>query len=168
MTSRDTSRPGHARRLEARPTGWWSSVHALSVDGRPYGRVRGRWFSENMDIELADGAGLQLKRRGFFGGRFELTRTGGAGVVAAADRDRFLSRGWSLELGTGPARLESAGIFNCAYLVRRAGETLARVDRLGWFRRGWIAVAERDLGETDLLLVGLVYHTILDRRRRSS
>ncbi len=154
-------------RLECRSPSCFSSRYVLKLDGRPHGQFSGRWFSERIDIRMTDRRNLHLKKAGWLGSHFQLWGASDPQILGEADREGFLSSAWGLKLTVGPARLVSAGFFNSAYLLEQQGRRTARVDRIGFCEGGWYVEGDRDLALTDLLLVGLIYHTILERRRNS-
>ena len=152
--------------LKARSRSCLSAVYVLKLDDRPFGQFRGRWFSEAVDIHLVGRANVRLKKVGIFGSHFELIDSDTGAVLGAADRPGFLSRAWNLRLSGGRATLKSAGLFNSGYhVVDERGKSIAEVNRVGLCEGGWW-VHTHSLEPTDLVLVGLIYHTILERHRR--
>ena len=149
--------------LEALSPSCWSDLYVLKLDGRPWGEYRGRWFSEGVDIHLIGRRQLRLDKAGWLGSRFALTDASDGRVLAAADRSGVFTSAWDLHLSNGPARLASAGWFNTGYRVVQSGGALAEVNRVGLCNGGWAVGNGGALLETDLLFVGLIYHTILRR-----
>jgi len=148
--------------LEALSPSCWSDLYVLKLDGRPWGEYRGRWFSEGVDIHLIGRRQLRLDKAGWLGSRFALTDASDGRVLAAADRSGVFTSAWDLHLSNGPARLASAGWFNTGYRVIQGGRALAEINRVDFCNRGW-AVDGESLQDTDLLFIGLIYHTILRR-----
>ena len=68
-----------------------------------------------------------------------------------------------MQLSNGPAQLVSAGWFNTGYRVVQAGWASAEINRVGLCNGGWAIADKGSLQETDLLFIGLIYHTILRR-----
>ena len=152
--------------LEARSPSCFSGRYVLKLDGRPRGEYRGRWFSEGVDIRLTGRLRLHLQKASWLGSHFNLTDTNGD-VLAEANRSGFLTSAWDLKLSTGAARLVSAGLFNTGFNVLQSGQTTGTVNRVGMCEGGWRVEGQVAFAETDLLFIGLVYHTILERRRSS-
>jgi hypothetical protein len=153
-------------RLEARSPSCFSDHYVLKLNGRSIGEYRGRWCSENIEIRLLGRHRLHLRKSSWLGSNFKLMEYDGK-VLAEANRSGMFTSAWELALSTGPARLVSAGIFNTAYRVEQGGQTLARADQLEMCTGAWAVESEGRLGEMDLLFIGLIYCTILERRRSS-
>ena len=153
--------------LEARSPSCFSNHYVLKLDGQPQGDYRGRWFSEGIDIHLRGRRRLHLEKRSWIGSHFRLTDESG-NVLAEANRSGFFTSAWDLALSNGPARLVSAGLFNTGYAVVQASQKAAEVNRIGMCEGGWFVRDQGTLEDTDLLFIGLIYRTILERRRRSS
>jgi hypothetical protein len=152
-------------RLDAEAASCFSSTFVLKLDGRPAGKFEGRWLGEGIDLSLLERRRLRFEKVGWVGSRFRLMAEDGESPVAEADRSGFFTSGWDLTLSVGPAQMVRAGWFTTGYVVRRGGEDVALVDRAGVCARGWF-VEGAGLREEDLILIGLVYHTI--KRRESS
>jgi hypothetical protein len=146
----------------------WSDLYVLKLDGRPWGEYRGRWFSECVDIHLAGRRQLRLEKAGWLGSQFTLTDTADRRSLAKADRSGVFTSAWDLRLSTGPARLVSAGWFNTGYRVLQGGRAVAEINRVGLCNGGWAVGDVGALQETDLLFIGLIYHTILRRNASST
>jgi hypothetical protein len=149
--------------LEAVSPSCWSNQYVLKLDGRPWGEFRGRWFSECIDIRLTGHHQLHLEKASWLGSRFALTDTANGQVVAAADRSGVFTSAWDLRLSNGPGRLVSAGWFNTGYRVLQGGRALAEVNRIDLCNGGWAVGDGGSLQKSDLLFIGLIYHTILRR-----
>ena len=150
-------------KLEAISPSCWSDLYVLKLDGRPWGEYRGRWFSECVDIYLTGAVGSACEKSVGWGSRFRLTDAATGEYLGSADRSGMFTIAWDLRLSSGSARLVSAGWFNTGYRVVQGGRILAEINRVGLLQRrlgdqviGW-------LRNTDLLFIGLIYHTILRR-----
>jgi hypothetical protein len=152
--------------LEARAESCFSSTFVLKRDSRAIGKFVGRWFSEALDIQMIGRRSLQFANTAWLGSSFRLSDLPGETVFGCAERSGIFTRSWDLQISTGPAQLVSAGFFSRGYVVQQAGHDLAQVDYHGACERGWWVDADDSLAETDLLLVGLVYHVIQQRRNR--
>lgn len=155
-------------RLTARSPSCFSNKYVLLCDGRPLGEFFGRWFSESLDIRLTDRRHWRLERKGFFHGRFSLLNEQGRCFGTAEHRGLLTSR-WRLETSVGECELASAGLFNTGYVIEQHGQTLATIRQINWCEGGWSVHAhDPRLNVGDLVLAGLIYHVILQRRRRNS
>jgi hypothetical protein len=110
---------------------------------------------------------LQFQKTALLSSQFQLVEPSTDAVLARANRSGLFTSAWDLTLTTGPARLVSAGLLNSGYNVQQLGETVAQVNQVGWCEGGWFVDAADHLARTDLIFIGLVYHTILQRRRNS-
>jgi len=151
--------------LEAEAANCFSSTFVLKIDGRPLGKFEARWLSEGVDLALVERRRLRLEKVGWIGSRFQLIAEGEEEAVAEADRSGLFTSSWDLTLSVGPAQMVREGFFATGYVVRRRDAEMARVDRRGMCDRGWF-VEGRGLRDEDLILIGLVYHTI--KRREAS
>jgi hypothetical protein len=98
------------------------------------------------------------------GSRFTLVDPATGRTLSAAERCGVFTSAWDLRLDGGAARLVSAGWLTSGYRVIQRGRDVARADRASIWRRGWVVANEGGFEETDLLFIGLIYHTILRRR----
>jgi hypothetical protein len=151
--------------LEAEAANCFSSAFVLKLGGRPIGKFEGRWLSEGIDLALVERRRLRFEKAGWIGSHFRLIAESNDDPVAEADRSGMFTSGWDLVLSVGPAQMVREGWFATGYVVRRGDAEVARVDRTGMCARGWF-VEGTGLAEEDLILIGLVYHTI--RRREAS
>lgn len=149
--------------LEAVSPSCWSSVYVLKLDGRPWGEYRGRWFSETIDTRVSERRKYVLEKTGWMGNEFKLTDTADGRVLATAHRAGYFTSAWDLHLGSGPARMISAGWFNTGFRVVAGDKVVADVNRIGACNGGWVVKHQGAPDPTDLLLVGMIYHTILRR-----
>jgi hypothetical protein len=151
--------------LEARPESCFSSIFVLKINDLAHGRLEGRWFSESVAVQCTGRRRLSFEKVGWLGSEFVLAEAGTREPFGRAVRSGFFTRSWDLDLSTGPANMNAAGLFATAYVVQQNHETVAEVDRLGVCERGWSVRNLASLNETDLLLIGLVYHVIQERQR---
>jgi hypothetical protein len=151
--------------LEAAAANCFSSTFVLKLDGRPVGKFEGRWMGEGVDLALVERRRLRFEKAGWLGSRFRLVAEGDDRPLGEADRGGLFTSSWDLTLSVGPAQMEREGWFATGYAVRHGGAEVAHVDRLGVCTRGWFVEGSR-LKEEDLILIGLVYHTV--RRRQAS
>ena len=149
--------------LEALSPSCWSDHYVLKLNGRPWGEFRGRWFSEHIDIHLTGRRQLRFEKSGWMGSRFALIDAVDSESLAEADRGGMFTSAWDLLLSNGRARLVSAGWFNTGYQVIQSAGVLADIDGVGLCNGGWAVTDDGSMRETDLLFVGLIYHTILRR-----
>jgi hypothetical protein len=154
--------------LEARAESCFSSTFVLKRDGRAIGKFVGRWFSETLDIQMIGRRSLQFVNTAWFGSAFQLADDSGETLFGTAERSGVFTRSWDLQISTGPAKLVSAGLFSCGYLLQQDGRDLAQVDYHGACERGWSVDGDDSVAELDLLLVGLVYQVIQQRRNRNN
>jgi hypothetical protein len=152
--------------LEARAANCFSSKFVLTIDRRPLGKFEGRWFSESLDIDLLERRHLEFRKVSWLGSQFALVDPADEQPLGSCGRSGLLTSSWDVSLSTGPGQLVKAGWFDSAYEFWQGDRAQARVDRLGWCERGWWVEGSEDLTEEDLLLIGLVYHTIRQRQAR--
>jgi hypothetical protein len=152
--------------LEARAESCFSSTFVLKRDGRAIGKLVGRWFSEGLDIQMVGRRSLQFVNTAWLGSSFQLTDVSGQTVFGWAQRGGIFTSSWDVQITTGPGQLVSAGFFSSGYVLQQDGRALAQVDYHGACERGWWVDADDSLAEADVLLVGLVYHVIRQRRNR--
>jgi hypothetical protein len=151
--------------LQAKAANCFSSTFILRRNGTRIGKYDGRWFSECQDIHLTGRRTLQFRKIGWLGSEFELvTADEEQAIVGHACRSGLFTSSWDLELSIGAARLGRMA-FNTMYELVQDRISLARVDREGACRRSWIVDGAGTLQDEDLLLIGLVYQTILQRQR---
>jgi len=150
--------------LEARAANCFSSKFVLKVNGRPFGKFQGRWFGESLDVDLTERRHLQFRKVGWLGSQFELVDPTYKQLLGGCSRSGLFTSSWDLNLSAGPGRLEKAGWFGSAYEFKQGAQVLARVDRLGWCGRGWLVDSKDALTQEDLLLIGLVYQIIQQRK----
>ena len=151
--------------LGAEPASCCSSTFVLRLGVRPLGKFEGRWLSEGIDLALLGRRWLRFEEVGWIGSHFQLVAKGDEGPVAAAERGGLFTSSWDLVLSVGRAALAREGWFATGYVVRRGEREVARMDRRGLCARGWF-VEGGGLRQEDLMLIGLIHHTI--RRREAS
>ncbi|MEM7626903.1 MAG: hypothetical protein AAF333_15015 [Planctomycetota bacterium] len=153
--------------LTARSPSCFSSNYVLQLNGRALGEFKGRWFSESLDIRLTDQRRWTLHREGWVSGRFSLLNETDE-VFGTGRHKSWLSSRWLLELSVGECQMVSAGLFNTGYVLEQHGRQLATVRSVNWCEGGWAVQADDPgLDAADLVLVGLIYHVIVQRRRSS-
>jgi len=96
------------RELECTARSWFSNGYALLLDGRSVGEMRGRWFSQRLDVRLVTRRRLLMEHRGLLGGKFELRE--GTRSVGQAQRRGAFRPVWELRLSGGEsARMQARG-----------------------------------------------------------
>lgn len=153
--------------LETHTPSCFSSHYVLLDNGRPCGRFAGRAFSSSIDVSLLRRYRLVFKHEGLFSSRYSLIDRAGS-VLATAEHAGLLSRTWDLSLEVGGCRMVSAGFFNQGFHVKQAAARLAEVNISGGCSGAWYVRPYTEMPLTDQVMVGLVYHTILQRRRRAA
>lgn len=154
--------------LTARSPNCFSSRYVLRLDGRPLGEFTGRWFSENLNLRLTNRRRWRLHRESFWNARFSLLNEAGEYFGTARHKGFFGCR-WILNTSVGECQLVSAGFFNTGYLLEQHGQTLATVRSLNRCENGWqVDAHDPTLNVGDLVLAGLIYHVILQRRRSNA
>jgi hypothetical protein len=152
--------------LEARSANCFSSTFVLKKDGRPVGTFEGRWFSESVDVYLTQRRHLVFEKVSWLGSRFELVDEADKAVLARGDRSGLFTSSWDLHTSAGDGQLVKGGWFVTGYDFVVGKEVWASVDRVGLCERGWTVAGHGPLTEEDLLLIGLVYHTVQQRESR--
>lgn len=152
--------------LEARSAGCFSWTYVLKANDRPIGRFEGQWLSESVTIDLTERRHLEFRKISWLGSQFQLVDLEDEGLLGECDRAGLLTSAWDVTLSVGAGQLIKPGWFDTSYEFVQAEETLARVDRLGWCERGFTVDGADILTEEDLVMIGLVYHTIQNRQRR--
>ena len=154
--------------LEARSPSCFSDRYVLNLNGRPHGEFQGRWFSEGSEIRMTSRRRLRFEKLSWAGSDFKLVDSSGSKVLAEASRTGVFTSIWNLKLSTGACRMISAGWLNTGFVVQQGEKQLAQTDRIGMCEGGWYVKDSGLLEETDLLFIGLIYHTILKRRSASA
>ena len=154
--------------LEALSPSCFSTQYLLKLDGRPIGQFRGRWFSEGIDVRLTERLQLHFEKSSWLGSEFRLIDANTEEVLASGQRAGWISGTWDLALRSGAAQLARTGIFSTGYNVLQDGQTVAHASRIDWCNRGWRVEESGSLDATDLVFVGLVYHTILQRQQSNN
>ncbi|MEX0655749.1 MAG: hypothetical protein WD534_03245 [Phycisphaeraceae bacterium] len=155
--------------LQARSPHCFSSTYVLHLDGRPHGEFVGRMFGEGFNASMAGRQRLAFHRSNWIGSHMTLTDEASGQVLGTADRAGFFTSAWDLSLTSGPAQLVSAGIFHTGYEITNSSGRIGTVTQIGMFEGGWTVTDHSGtLRDTDLLVVGLTYQTIVNRRRRQS
>jgi hypothetical protein len=152
--------------LETHTPSCFSSQYVLLDNGKPCGRFSGRAFSSSIDVSLLQRYRLIFQREGLFTSRYRLVDPRGDATLAEAQHAGVFTSAWDLSLEVGRCKMVSAGIFNQGFYVEQGNRRLAEVNVSGgcsgtWYVRPYVAMPL-----TDQVLIGLVFHTILQRRRR--
>ena len=149
--------------LEALVTNCFACSYVLKINTRPLGKFSVLWTREGYKIQLLEGRRLQFRKIGWLtAGQYELVDLPHEEVLAHCDRNRLplFSISWNLHLNTGTGQLVSKGWLDTAYEFIREDIVLARVDRMGRHDRGWYVDGSDVLSQEDLLMIGLVFHTL--------
>lgn len=154
--------------LVARSPSCFSSQYVLKLDDRPVGEFRGRWFSEGIDIRLTERLKLHFEKTSWLGSDFRLLDANTDEVLASGRRSGFFTSAWELDLRSGPAKLKHKSFFSFTYVVEQNGQSVASATRIGLCEGGWRVEDTGALDATDLVFVGLIYHTILQRQRNNN
>ncbi|HZZ80003.1 MAG TPA: hypothetical protein VFE62_15900, partial [Gemmataceae bacterium] len=152
--------------VEARAANCFAWTYVLKAKERAVGKYQTQWFSENLIVDLTGRRHLEFRKTSWLGSQFELVDLGDDELIAWCDRTGIFSSSWDLDLNVGKGQLVNTGWFNTSYEFIHDGDALARVDRLGWCEHGWIVDGASVLDLEDLVMIGLVYHTIVNRRQR--
>ncbi len=150
--------------------GLFSFATLLTLDGKEIGVCRRRMVSESMDLELEDGRSLVIRRKGFWGGEFELGDSDSGEIFGRAVRSGgIFRRTWTLTLDVGVVEFRPIGFLRRFYSAAfEDGREVATVRSTGWVGSSWEAQSNGDLSLEELLLIGLLYHLLVRRRRRQS
>lgn len=145
----------------------FSSQYVLLDNGKPCGKFTGRTFSSSIDVSLLQRYRLEFLHAGIFTSRYTLNDLTRGEVLAKSQSAGVFTSAWDLSLSIGQCKMVSAGLFNQGFYVEQANRRLAEVNVSGgcdgrWFVRPYVAMPL-----TDQVMIGLVYHTILRRRRRN-
>ncbi len=154
--------------LEARAANCFSWTFVLKINDRAIGKYETQWLSENLTVDLTQRRHLEFRKLDWLGSRFELVDLADEELVAECDRSGLFTSSWDLKLTIGRGQLVHCGWFETAYEYFQGDAALARVDRLGFCERGWIVDGAGMLTNEDLVMIGLVYHTILNRRQQAN
>lgn len=150
--------------LEGRPTGLLTSNMELILNGRSLGMMRGRWFSEGMDLDLG-GHPVRFEKVSWLRSHFVLKDAEG-NELSSARLTGLLGLQWEMSLQSGEGIVERAGWFTNSFVLKQNGQTTATVGLTGWFTRCWQVVADETLTASDVLMLGLLYTTIRHRESR--
>lgn len=142
----------------------WSDRYVLKLDGRPWGEYRHKWFGEGIDVHLTGRRQLRLEKSGWMGSRFLLIDSSNAQRLGEAERIGVFRVAWDLRLSGGAVQLVSSGWFTSDCVAMQADQALAKANRVGWCNDGWAVSGDESLRDTDLLFIGLIYHTIQRRQ----
>ncbi len=152
--------------LEARAASCFSWTYVLKLNDRPIGKFEGQWLSESVTIDLTERRHLEFRKLSWIGSHFQLVDLADGTFFCECDRSGVFTSAWDVTVSIGPGQLIKPGWFDSAYEFVHSNETLARVDRLGWCERGFTVDGGDVLTDEDLVMIGLVYHTLQNRQRR--
>jgi hypothetical protein len=152
--------------LDARAENCFSWTYVLKKNDRAIGKFEGQWFSENQTVNLTERRHLELRKTSWWGSEFELVDVDYNEVVAWCAHEGIFSSSWDMNLSIGPGKLVHCGWFETGYEFLQDGDSLARVDRLGFCERGWTVDAAKILRDEDVIMIGLIYHIIIGRQRQ--
>lgn len=152
--------------LETHTPSCFSSQYVLLDNGKACGKFAGRAFSSSIDVSLLSRYRLVFKHEGLFSSRYRLIDQSSDTVLASAQHAGIFTSAWDLSLEVGDCKMVSAGFFNQGFFVEQGRNRLAEVNVTGgcsgtWYVRPYVAMPL-----TDQVMVGLVFHTILRRRRQ--
>jgi len=152
--------------LETHTPSCFSSQYVLLDNGKPCGKFKGRTFSSSIDVSLLRRYRLAFKHQGIFSPRYTLVDQASGSVLAGAKSAGIFTSAWDLSLEVGDCRLVSAGIFNQGFYLQQTNKRLAEVNVAGGCSGNWYVRPYAQMPLTDQVMIGLVFHTILRRRRR--
>jgi hypothetical protein len=151
-------------RLEAEAENCCSSTFVLRLDGQPIGKYERRHWRSAFDVSLLGRVRLQLVKTSWLGSEFVLREADSEAALGEARPAGTFTSSWDLELRSGAFKLERAGWFDNAFVVRHGEMELARVIAAGTCARGWSLQYTGALAREDALLIGLIYHVLRERQ----
>ena len=152
--------------LQTHTPSCFSSQYVLLDNGKPCGKFSGRTFSSNIDVSLLQRYRLVFKHEGLFSSRYRLIDQASGAVLAGAKHAGLFTSSWDLSLEVGDCQMVSAGFFNQGFFVEQGRQRLAEVNVTGGCSGTWFVRPYRQMPLTDQVMIGLVFHTILRRRRQ--
>ena len=144
----------------------FSSQYVLLDNGKPCGKFAGRTFSSNIDVSLLQRYRLTFQHQGIFSSRYTLHDQKTRSVLAGSQHAGLFTSAWDLSLATGDCKMVSAGFFNQGFYVEQTCKRLAEVNVSGGCSGTWYVRPHVAMPLTDQVMIGLVFHTILRRRRQ--
>lgn len=154
--------------LETHSPSCFSSQYVLLDNGKPCGKFKGRAFSGSMDVSLLQRYRLEFLSAGIFTSRYTLIDLKSGSVLAGAQGAGLFTSAWDLSLEIGDCKMVSAGFFNQGYYVEQTRKRLAEVNVSGGCSGTWYVRPHVAMPLTDQVMIGLMFHTILQRRRRNA
>jgi hypothetical protein len=155
--------------LEAKAEDCCSRTYVLKLNNQAIGSIQGRFMSEGLDLALTGRQRLKLDKASWLSSHFQLKDAESDEVLVEARAAGMFRAGWNLTLASGPATFTRAGFFKTGYEIRRGGQLLGTVDRLGLCERGWrVQKISDDLTAPDLILAGVIYHIIKKREEQAA
>ncbi len=152
--------------LETHTPSCFSSQYVLLDNGKPCGKFQGRTFSSNIDVSLLKRYRLTFKHQGIFSSHYTLLDRGTGSVLAGAQSAGMFTSAWDLSLEVGDCKMVSAGFFSQGFYVEQRRKRLAEVNVSGGCSGTWYVRPYVEMPLTDQVMIGLVFHTILRRRRQ--
>ena len=152
--------------LETHSPNCFSSQYVLLDNGKPTGKFTGRAFSNSIDVSLLQQYRLTFKHAGIFNSRYTLVERGTGSLVAGAAHAGLFTSTWNLSLSVGDCKMVSAGLFNQGFYIEQTRKRLAEVNVTGGCSGTWYVRPHIVMPLTDQVMIGLVFHTILRRRRQ--
>jgi hypothetical protein len=147
--------------LEARSPNCFSRFYVLKLQGRAIGEFEWRRFNAGIDIRLTKRRRLHLQKSSVYGSDFKLTDSTNGEILASAQRSGYYSSVFDLQLSACNAQLVPAGFGKSGYNVIRDGTVIANTNFIGFCEGSWFVDSLHSLIDTDVILVGLIFHTIL-------
>ncbi|MFK7790754.1 MAG: hypothetical protein AB8C95_14830 [Phycisphaeraceae bacterium] len=152
--------------LETHTPSCFSSQYVLLDNGKPCGKFAGRTFSSSIDVSLLKRYRLVFKHQGIFSSRYTLLDRGTGSVIAGAAHAGLFTSAWDLSLEVGDCKMVSAGLFSQGFYIEQTRKRLAEVNVSGGCSGTWYVRPHVAMPLTDQVMIGLVFHTILRRRRQ--
>lgn len=144
----------------------FSSEYILLDRGKPCGRFIGGAFTSNINVSLLGRYRLVFEHQGIFSSQYALRDKQTNQVLASAKHAGIFTSSWDLSLSIGDCAMVSAGIFNQGFYVQQGRSQLAEVNVMSGCDGRWFVRPTQAMPLTDQVTIGLVFHTILRKRRR--
>jgi len=153
--------------LETHTPSCFSSQYVLLDNGKPCGKFTGRTFSSNIDVSLLQRYRLVFRHQGLLSSHYTLVDHATGSILAGAKHAGIFTSAWDLSLSIGEYRMVSAGFFNQGFFVEQGNKRFAEVNVSGGCSGTWYVRPYANIPLTDQVMIGLVFHTILRRRRQN-
>ncbi|MBX2853105.1 MAG: hypothetical protein KTR15_15325 [Phycisphaeraceae bacterium] len=154
--------------LQTHTPSCFSNQYVLLDNGKACGKFKGRAFSSGIDVSLLQRYRLTFKHEGLFSSRYSLVDQSTGSALATAQHAGLFTSAWDLSLQVGECRLVSAGFWNQGFYVEQGRKRLAEVNVTGGCSGTWYVRPYGEMPLTDQVMTGLVFHTILQRRRAAA